>query len=659
MTPDFDRSARALLLIVLDASLRALVLAALAALLLAVVRPRRAAVRLGIWSAVLYGSLVVPLLGAVLPAGGWPVSVPVAMQQAWTAVEPLSAAALLESAGAGLDSSPVADAKEPTAAAAIPWFAGAAAIYAAGALLLLIRAGIGWRMTRRLARDARPVDDGPTLARVRQLAVARGMSGAPRLAEADRLRVPVTMAVIDPIVLLPSDWREWRPETLDAVLAHEVAHAARRDALTRRISLLYRALTWCHPLSWWLHRRLADLAEQASDEAALEAGAERTAYATVLVDFFARVRHEPRRAAWHLAMARRADADAERRVDRILSWKGGARMRHSRPTLIAIVLGAAPVIVLTAAARPAASVAADPSTNAPTLEATRPATGTLHDPNQSPPQTTATVPNQPTLRPGPSTQTKTRGVALGIATPREGQPAVILQATSTVADGAFATIVVHNVAPKPIRSVVVAASMRPTDDPRAAPRVFTSPPLVAWIAPGATQTLPPRLIDPATLTKLASLGQNGATGPIEVVRVEFGDGSAWTASGGGESAPPSAPAQGAATPETQSIEEFRAGAYSSTELPPGGEEPVALRQVSPKYTSNAMRAKIQGTAIVEAIVGTSGTVERVRVVESLDPVLGLDHEALNAALLWLFRPAMVNDAPVASYVTLHLEFKLH
>jgi TonB family protein len=537
MTPDLDRSARALLFIVLDASLRALVLAALAALLLAAVRPRRAAVRLGVWSAVLYGSVLVPLLGAVLPAVAWPVSVLATMQQAWTAVAPPSAAALLESAAVGLDSSLVADATAPTTATAIPWFAGAAAIYAVGALLLLIRAGIGWRMTRRLARSARPVDDGPTLARVRQLAAARGMSRAPRLAAADRLRVPVTMSVIDPVVLLPSEWREWSPVTLDAVLAHEVAHAARRDALTQRISLLYRALTWCHPLSWWLHRRLEDLAEQASDEAALEAGAERTAYATVLVDFFARVRGEPRRAAWHLAMARRADAGAERRVDRILSWKGSAPMRHTRISLIAIIVVAAPVVALTAAVRPAASVAVDTLAPSSTLEVTRPATGVLHGADQSAPQAPAELPAAPLNR--------------------------------------------------------------------------------------AKQTKPT------------------------------------PSAGGAQSAPRSAPAQATAKSDAQLIEEFRAGAYSAAELPPGGVEPQALRRIEPKYTSNAMRAKIQGTVIVEAVVGISGSVERVRVVQSLDSILGLDLEALAAAQQWRFRPAMVNDAPVASYVTLNLEFRLH
>jgi TonB family protein len=238
-------------------------------------------------------------------------------------------------------------------------------------------------------------------------------------------------------------------------------------------------------------------------------------------------------------MARRADAGAERRVDRILNWKGVAPMRHTRLSLIAIIAVAAPVVALTAAVRPEVSAAAGRS-NVPTLESTPPVINALPDP-----------------------------------------------------------------------------------DDQSLPRAEATPP-----------TLPAAPLDRAKQTRpRASAGQSAT--------------------------PPSAPVQSAAKSEAQLIEEFRAGAYSSTDLPPGGEEPVALRQVRPKYTSAAMRAKIQGTAIVEAIVGTNGTVERVRVVESLDPTLGLDHEALNAALLWLFRPALINGAPVASYVTLHLEFKLH
>src|SRR4029079_3612632 len=53
--------------------------------------------------------------------------------------------------------------------------------------------------------------------------------------------------------------------------------------------------------------------------------------------------------------------------------------------------------------------------------------------------------------------------------------------------------------------------------------------------------------------------------------------------------------------------------------------------VRPSYTPAAMKAHIEGSAWVQAVIGADGRVERVRLVKSLDPVNGLDEEALKAA----------------------------
>ncbi|HSK10323.1 MAG TPA: TonB family protein, partial [Vicinamibacterales bacterium] len=68
---------------------------------------------------------------------------------------------------------------------------------------------------------------------------------------------------------------------------------------------------------------------------------------------------------------------------------------------------------------------------------------------------------------------------------------------------------------------------------------------------------------------------------------------------------------------------FGGGAYQ-----PGAgiDLPQVLREVKPQYTAEAMRAKIQGVVLLEAVVMPDGTVGDVRVVKSLDPVFGLDQE---------------------------------
>lgn len=87
-------------------------------------------------------------------------------------------------------------------------------------------------------------------------------------------------------------------------------------------------------------------------------------------------------------------------------------------------------------------------------------------------------------------------------------------------------------------------------------------------------------------------------------------------------------------------------------------DPKVLKEVRPTYTPDAMRAKIQGEVLLEAVVLDSGLVGDVKVVKSLDPN-GLDQEAIKAAKRWLFQPATDRQGkPVAVYVTLALSFRI-
>jgi protein TonB len=80
--------------------------------------------------------------------------------------------------------------------------------------------------------------------------------------------------------------------------------------------------------------------------------------------------------------------------------------------------------------------------------------------------------------------------------------------------------------------------------------------------------------------------------------------------------------------------------------------------VRPNYTSEAMRAKVQGEVVIEAVVLPDGTVGEVKIVRSLDTNFGLDEEALKAARQWRFRPGTRFGDPVAVLVTIALTFTL-
>ena len=90
----------------------------------------------------------------------------------------------------------------------------------------------------------------------------------------------------------------------------------------------------------------------------------------------------------------------------------------------------------------------------------------------------------------------------------------------------------------------------------------------------------------------------------------------------------------------------------------GVDTPRLLREVTPKYTAEAMRAKVQGIVLVEAVVLPDGTVGDVEVIRSLDKVFGLDEEAIRAARQWRFLPGTRFGEPVAVLVTIELTFTL-
>lgn len=111
------------------------------------------------------------------------------------------------------------------------------------------------------------------------------------------------------------------------------------------------------------------------------------------------------------------------------------------------------------------------------------------------------------------------------------------------------------------------------------------------------------------------------------------------------------------SPRTTADSEFGKGAEK--EGTPGLVLPVLKVQVSPTYTSDAMRAKLQGTVKIEAVVEADGTVGNARIVESLDRIFGLDEAALAAVKKWHFRPGTLDGLPVAVVVVLDLQFRLH
>jgi periplasmic protein TonB len=120
------------------------------------------------------------------------------------------------------------------------------------------------------------------------------------------------------------------------------------------------------------------------------------------------------------------------------------------------------------------------------------------------------------------------------------------------------------------------------------------------------------------------------------------------------------PGSGAGTGQGSGIGPGSGGGFGGGAFRPGAgiTLPVVVREVRPQYTADAMRAKVQGSVWLECIVMPDGSVGEVKVTRSLDPVFGLDQEAIRAAKQWRFRPGMRQGQPVPVIITIELTFTL-
>jgi TonB family protein len=84
-------------------------------------------------------------------------------------------------------------------------------------------------------------------------------------------------------------------------------------------------------------------------------------------------------------------------------------------------------------------------------------------------------------------------------------------------------------------------------------------------------------------------------------------------------------------------------------------EPKRIKYVDPVYPPEAQRAKLQGYVILEAVIGTDGTVRDVKVIKS---TALLDQAALDAVKQWRYEPSTVNGTPVQVTMSMTVIFSL-
>jgi protein TonB len=87
----------------------------------------------------------------------------------------------------------------------------------------------------------------------------------------------------------------------------------------------------------------------------------------------------------------------------------------------------------------------------------------------------------------------------------------------------------------------------------------------------------------------------------------------------------------------------------------GMQPPRKLVHVDPIYPQMAQSARVEGTVILDTVIGIDGRVTSVRVLRSI-PLL--DQAAMDAVKRWSFTPTLLNGTPVPVAMTVTVRFAL-
>jgi len=291
---------------IMEAALRSLLLALVVWLGMTVLRVRNPQVQKITWMTVLAGAIAMPAL----------MQIPLLLHWQLLSAEPLVAFALPGVAihGIRLDSSP-------------QWREMLTGLYLAGVFVLLLRLSVGLARMWRASQAAAPVREAWALG-------------------AD---IRVTPALSSPgtfgsIILLPESYINWSHISRAAIIEHERAHVRHRDSLVQWLAALHACIFWFSPVAWWLRRRLAELAEQVSDDSVLDGHVERSDYADVLLQVA-----RARQSTGMSLVSSMANGGVAKRIERILADDYCVR-RPARWWLALAIVAVMPLIALSSGA---------------------------------------------------------------------------------------------------------------------------------------------------------------------------------------------------------------------------------------------------------------------------------------------------------------------
>jgi len=156
-------------------------------------------------------------------------------------------------------------------------------LWIAGSALMLIRHVGGLKMLTAMERGPHQSLPAQWEQRVGEMRAALGIARAVAVRLSSDVLSPFAARLLRPVIWLPLSFMTRTPAAqLEALLAHELAHIARKDWLWNGLQCVIESLLFFHPAMWWLSKRIRQEREHACDDLAVAACGDAIALAEAL-----------------------------------------------------------------------------------------------------------------------------------------------------------------------------------------------------------------------------------------------------------------------------------------------------------------------------------------------------------------------------------------
>ena len=173
-----------------------------------------------------------------------------------------------------------------TAAISIPWYGWAILAWMAGALLYLLWCLVSHTGIRFIVKRAPPANYEWSVL-LEDLTEEMNVRRRVKLLQSGSIKAAITVGIVNPTIVIPSDTERWPDHLRRLVLSHELAHVKRWDTLIETFALFATVLYWFNPLVWFAVKQLRIERERDCDNAVLSAGARPSDYAELLMNIAA------------------------------------------------------------------------------------------------------------------------------------------------------------------------------------------------------------------------------------------------------------------------------------------------------------------------------------------------------------------------------------